>query len=1031
MTMLTVDDLARDLKVRNEDLLKELVTMGFEVEGPESPLETDDPAALRAQLVTALPQREVVEKRIKPTVIRRRMKKAPGGHDRFDMSHQPPHRAYEEPPSGAQDRRPAPEKADLRSRDAGKPPMKKIRRPEPARIIEMAPKPEPPQGPTRVVSADVPPTPQASEHPAAQPAIPQPIAVEPRASGPAAAVTPGVASQSESDVTQAAPYVSQADLAGETRSPAQAQEAEASVRTAPEPEAASAPAAPEQEQVTGPRPAQAAMAAPSEGATESEADAQPIRGETAAQAEERRAAADRIAKKKKKKEKRVQPAQIIGRVELKKEPPKEPERQEPAPVRHPVQDAPSRPAPSRPAPSSQEAFHQPRAPHPPHTAHPIVPDIVVDDEKRKKKKKDKKVKDAPEPVVEDDGLKVRRRKEVILRDALYEDGRRGRGRGKAKKPKLRKTEITQPKASKRRIKLPEQVTVANLAHKMSVKATEVIRHLLSLGVATSLNEAVDFDTATLVATEFGFEAEPAEQSEKDFLPVTPDTEENLVMRSPVVTVMGHVDHGKTSLLDAIRSTHVTDQEAGGITQHIGAHKVKVDKGELVFLDTPGHEAFTAMRARGAQVTDFVVLVVAADDGVMDQTREAINHSRAAEVPLIVAVNKIDKPEADKDRVIRELSEFGLIPESWGGDTLFSYVSAKTGEGIPELLDLILLQAEMMELRANPNKQAIGTIIEARLDKGKGPVATVLIKEGTLKAGDPFVTGVHYGKVRAMLDSDGRSVETAGPATPVEVQGFSGVPDAGDSFIVVDEERIARQVSLQRQDKIRQQEAASTGPGTLEELLARIQEQEVKELNLIVKADVQGSVEAVKEALLGIPASDIKVKVIHSGVGGITESDIMLANASRAIVIGFNVRPTPKASQLAEHEKVDIRLYTIIYEAIEDVRKAMEGMLAPIEKETVTGRAEVVQTFSIPKIGLIAGCHVRSGKIERSNLVRLIRDDKVVYQGKISSMKRFKDDIREAVEGYECGIGLENYRDIKAGDFIEGYIIEKESAKLTP
>ncbi len=354
---------------------------------------------------------------------------------------------------------------------------------------------------------------------------------------------------------------------------------------------------------------------------------------------------------------------------------------------------------------------------------------MVDDKDRKKKKKDRKVKEVTEPVVEDDGLKVRRRKEVILRDTLYDDGRRGRLRGRGKRPKLRKTEITLPKASKRRIKLPELVTVASLAHKMSVKATEVIRHLLSLGVAASMNEGIEFEAAAVVATEFGFEAEPAEQAESDFLPVTPDTEENLATRPPVVTVMGHVDHGKTSLLDAIRSTHVTDQEAGGITQHIGAHKVKVDKGELVFLDTPGHEAFTAMRARGAQVTDFVVLVVAADDGVMDQTREAINHSRAANVPLIVAVNKMDKPEADKDRVIRELSEFGLIPETWGGDTLFSYVSAKTGAGVPELLDLILLQAEMMELKANPNKQAIGTVVEARLDKGKGPVGTVLIKEG--------------------------------------------------------------------------------------------------------------------------------------------------------------------------------------------------------------------------------------------------------------------------------------------------------------
>ena len=917
---------------------------------------------------------------------------------RFDVSHQPSpsHRSLEEPPSGAPEKRPAPEKVELRTRDTGKPPAKKVRKPEPARIIEMAPKPEP--VPARVAAPEPKPQPPVSETSVPEPSAAKPVspATEPRATaGP--------------EVTPSEPIRTQGTAADQQTSPG-TEPQQASALDTPGPVATEAPqgprpVAPKESTADETRPAPAASGAP---------DAQPPRDETPAQAEERRAAADRVAKKKKKKEKRVQPAQIIGRVELKKEPPREPERPEPVRHPHPPQEAP------RPAPP----------PHGFQPPHPIVPDVVVDDEKRKKKKI-KKVREVTEPVVEDDGLKVRRRKEVILRDALYDDGRRGRLRGRGKKPKLRKTEITLPKASKRRIKVPDQVTVASLAHKMSVKATEVIRHLLSLGVAASLNEGVDFETASLVATEFGFEAEPAQQSEKDFLPVTPDTEENLVIRPPVVTVMGHVDHGKTSLLDAIRSTHVTDQEAGGITQHIGAHKVKVEKGELVFLDTPGHEAFTAMRARGAQVTDFVVLVVAADDGVMDQTREAINHSRAAQVPLIVAVNKIDKPEADRDRVTRELSEFGLIPESWGGDTLFSYVSAKTGAGVTELLDLILLQAEMMELRANPNKQAIGTVVEARLDKGKGPVATVLIKEGTLKLGDPFVSGTHYGKVRAMLDSDGRSVETAGPATPVEVQGSSGVPDAGDSFIVVDEEKVARQVSLQRQDKIRQAEAATTGPGSLEELLARIQAQEIKELNLIVKADVQGSVEAVKEALLGIPASDIKVKVIHSGVGGITESDIMLANASRAIIIGFNVRPTPKASQVAEQEKVDIRLYTIIYEAIEDVRKAMEGMLAPIEKEIVTGRAEVMQTFSVPKIGLVAGCHVRSGKIERSNLVRLIRDDKVMYQGKISSMKRFKDDIKEAVEGYECGIGLENYRDVKVGDFIEGYIIEKESAKLAP
>jgi translation initiation factor IF-2 len=980
MTMLTVDDLARDLKVRNEDLLRELVTMGFEVEGPESHLETDDPAALRAQLVTILPQREVVEQRIRPTVIRRRMKKGPQGTDRMDVPARPALGPEPEAPPTAEKPHP-PERPEPRTKEAAKTMVKKIRKAEPARIIEMAPKPEPES--TREESAAV--------EAAAQ--MPQAVTPPPLSEGERRGDTTGSLAREVAPGTVAP-----------SSPPAEP------VRTGAG--AAEASAGPVGQTAQGLTPEMISTPPGAGSATEAPPS---VVGEEALSAEERRAASDKLAKKKKKKEKRIQPAQIIGRVELKKEPPKEPERPEPVRVARPE-------PPARPSPPAHAA-----------AAIPLVPDVMTEEERRQKKKKEKRGRDTAEPAPDTDvAMQVRRRKEVILKEALYDDRQRGsRSRGKGKKPKLRKTEITQPKASKRRIKIPETVTVANLAHKMSVKGTEVIRHLLAMGMAASLNEGIDFETAVLVGTEFGFETEPVEQAESELLPANVvDTLENVVPRPPVVTVMGHVDHGKTSLLDGIRSTHVTDQEAGGITQHIGAYTIKVDKGELVFLDTPGHEAFTAMRARGAQVTDFVVLVVAADDGVMDQTKEAINHSKAAGVPIIVAVNKMDKPEADKDRVTRELSEFGLIPESWGGETLFCYVSAKTGMGITELLDTILLQAEMMELKANPNKQATGTVIEARLDKGKGPVGTVLIKEGTLKLGDPFVSGTHHGKVRAMLDYEGRSLETAGPATPVEIQGFSGVPDAGDSFIVVDEEKIARQVSVQRQQKLREHEVASMGPASLEDLMARMQEQEVKELLLIVKADVQGSAEALKEALLAIPSHQIKVKVVHSGVGTITESDVMLAAASGAIIIGFNVRPTPKTTQLAEQEKVDIRLYSIIYEALEDVRKAMEGMLAPIEKETVMGRAEVIQLFSVPKIGVVAGCHVRSGKIERSNQVRLIRDDRAIYQGKISSMKRFKDDIKEALEGYECGIGLENYRDIKLGDMIEAFVIEKESAKLT-
>ncbi|HTY22320.1 MAG TPA: translation initiation factor IF-2 [Desulfomonilaceae bacterium] len=970
MTNLTVDDLARDLKVKNEDLVRELVIMGFRVEGPESPLETDDPVALRAQLVTVLPQREVVEQRIKPTVIRRRMKQQPVPEEQQELA-EPSADVVEESTPPVEAKPEVVEKEADRLKIAAKKSSKKAARPEAARIIEMAPKPV--AKPAKV-------------HPVRQPeVVRKPVVVSEKEAAPKS-----VRDKEVAEIKVAAP-------------PAPPTERLAKVS-----EAQPREAAPGKEEM----PSEIAVEAKTKALVEEAPLEKVPEAETSVPSEEKRLEEERPARKKKKKEKRIQPAQIIGRVELRKEPVKEPEAPEPERA----------PRVARPA-VVESREHVPQ----------VLPlELTEEEELKRKKKKEKKGREIVEERVEEGRTGIRRRKEVLLRDELYDDRPRGgRLRGKGKKPKVRKTEITTPKAIKRRIKLPEMITVASLAHRMSIKASEVIQHLLTLGATATVNEAIDFDTATIVASEFGFETETSERSEGEILQVDMQaSHENLSPRSPVVTVMGHVDHGKTSLLDAIRSTHVTEQEAGGITQHIGAYKVKTDRGELVFLDTPGHEAFTAMRARGAQVTDFVVLVVAADDGVMEQTKEAINHSRAANVPIIVAVNKIDKPEADKDRVIRDLSEYNLIPEAWGGDTLFCYVSAKTLEGIDELLDLILLQAEMMELKANPNKTAMGTIIEGRLDKGKGPVGTILVREGTLKLGDPFIAGIHYGKVRSMLDHEGRSVSEAGPATPVEVQGFSGVPDAGESFLVVEEERLARQVSVQRLEKQRVHEAAAIGPVSLEDLMARMQEQETRELNLIIKADVQGSVEALKESLLGISAQEIKVKVIHSGVGGITESDVMLASASGAIIIGFNVRPSPKATQLAEQEKIDLRLYTVIYEVIEDVRKAMEGMLAPIEKEAILGRAEVRQIFHVPKIGTIAGCYVASGKIERSNQVRLIRDDVVVYQGKITSMKRFKDDIKEAVEGYECGIALENYKDVKTGDIVEAFTIEREAAKLT-
>ena len=504
----------------------------------------------------------------------------------------------------------------------------------------------------------------------------------------------------------------------------------------------------------------------------------------------------------------------------------------------------------------------------------------------------------------------------------------------------------------------------------------------------------------------------------------------LSSRPPVVAVLGHVDHGKTSLLDAIRQTKVTETEAGGITQHIGAYKVSLQGKDITFLDTPGHEAFTALRARGAKVTDIVVLVVAADDGVMPQTIEAIDHSKAANVPIIVAINKIDKPEANPARVRNELAERGIVSEEWGGQNIFVEVSAKKKIGIEHLLEMILLQAEVMELKANPNRPARGTIIEAKLDKGRGPVATVLIQSGTLRVGDAFVAGSASGKVRALIDDTGKKINEAGPSTPVEIIGFSEVPTAGDVFTCVEDEKKARQIALARLQKQRLAEAARHKKLTLDELYSKIKEGQIKELGIVIKGDVQGSVEAIRSALEGITHPEVKVRVIHAAVGGINESDVMLATASNAIIIGFNVRPELKASQLAEKEGVDIRLYNIIYDAIEDVKKALEGMLEPTLKEKVLGRAEVRQTFQVSRLGTIAGCYVIDGMISRaSDGIRVIRDNIVVYEGKLASLKRFKEDVKEAQTGYECGIMIENFNDLKVGDILENYIIEKIAAKL--
>jgi translation initiation factor IF-2 len=586
----------------------------------------------------------------------------------------------------------------------------------------------------------------------------------------------------------------------------------------------------------------------------------------------------------------------------------------------------------------------------------------------------------------------------------------------------RKTEITVPRASKRVIRISEVITVGDFAREMGIKAGDVIKKLMNLGMMASINQVLDVDTATLVAADFDYQVENVAFNADSVLEVEHQVEEEsmLVPRPPVVTIMGHVDHGKTSLLDAIRSTNVTAQEHGGITQHIGAYHVQVDGRSVTFLDTPGHEAFTAMRARGAKVTDIVVLVVAADDGVMPQTIEAINHARAAEVPIIVAVNKIDKPDADLERVKRGLSEHGLVSEDWGGDTVFAPVSAKTQEGIPHLLEMLLLQADILELQANPDKLSRGTIVEAKLDRGRGPVATVLVQEGTLRVGDAFVCGVFHGKVRAMINDLGQKVESAPPSSPVEILGLQGVPQAGDSFIAVADESKARQVAEHRHTKQRENELVKSSKVSLEELYDQIKTGDVKELRVVVKADVQGSVEALTDALTRMSTAEVKLRVLHGSVGGITESDILLAAASNAIVIGFNVRPESKGQALASQEVVDVRLYTVIYEAVADVRAAMEGMLEPTFREQTQGRVDIRQIFNIQGVGTIAGCYVTEGKIQRGNLVRILRDHVVVHEGKLASLKRFKDDVREVSAGYECGLSIEGFHDIKQGDVVEAY-----------
>lgn len=609
----------------------------------------------------------------------------------------------------------------------------------------------------------------------------------------------------------------------------------------------------------------------------------------------------------------------------------------------------------------------------------------------------------------------------------FEKSGKNKPRNKYKEQRKQKVEIAP--ATPKKVVIGETIILSELAKSMHKTASELIKKLFEMGTMATINQSLDSDTAILLADEFGVEVEVRQEKIVEILEDDKDNPRDLKERPPVVTVMGHVDHGKTSLLDAIRNTRVTSTEAGGITQHIGAYQVEIQNKKITFLDTPGHEAFTAMRARGAQVTDISVLVVAADDGIMPQTVEAINHSKAAGVPIIVAINKIDKPGANVDKVMQELTEYELVPEAWGGDVIMVPVSAKKGQNIETLLEMILLVAEMAELKANPKRQARGTVIEAKLDRNRGPLATLLIQKGTLKVGETIIAGSVFGKVRAMNDDNGHVVRSAGPSTPVEILGFSEVPEAGETFIAIKDERDARYAAQIQAINKREEEMRKSAKVSLDDLFSKIAEGEVKDLNIIIKADVRGSVEALSQSLEKLSTDEVKVSIIHVGVGAINESDVMLADASNAIIIGFNVRPDAQTRKAAEAAMVDMRLYSVIYDAIEDVKQAMVGLLAPVLKETWQGQVEVRNTFKVPKIGLVAGGYVLEGKITRNSEVRIIRDGVVIFQGKLASLKRFKDDVKEVVQGFECGIGIENYNDLKEGDVIEAFVMEETTREL--
>ena len=661
-----------------------------------------------------------------------------------------------------------------------------------------------------------------------------------------------------------------------------------------------------------------------------------------------------------------------------------------------------------------------------------VDDAAIDEIVEEKIEKKVRYVDTRQSTVELDKIDDEKIEEMVSVDVnkpvqKKEKIKKGKNRNnKQPKEELQKAAPKEKKREKITVEIPPEITVGDFAKLLGVSATEVIKKLMLLGVMASISETIDFDTAQLIGDELNATVVPEVivTAEDLLFQEEEDKEEDLVERSPIVVVMGHVDHGKTSLLDAIRETHVTDSEAGGITQHIGAYSVKVQDRTITFLDTPGHEAFTAMRMRGAQVTDIAILVVAADDGIMPQTIEAINHAKAAEVSIIVAINKIDKDGANPERVKQELTEHGLVPEEWGGDVICVPVSAKEKTGIDQLLEMVILTADVKELKANPNRMAKGTVIEAKLDKGRGPVASVIVQTGTLHAGDIVIAGTSVGRVRAMVNEKGERVKEAGPSTPVEIVGLSDVPEGGDEFRAVSDEKAARQVVEERKQKMKDEAAKSMTKVSLDDLFNQMQAGEIKDLNIIIKADVQGSVEAVRQSLEKLSNDEVRVRVIHGAVGAINESDVMLATTSNAIIVGFNVRPDSGARASAELNHVDMRLYRVIYEAIEEIEAAMKGMLAPKFREVILGHAEIRQTFKVSGVGTIAGSYVQDGKIQRNSGVRIVRDGIVVHEGELDSLRRFKDDVKEVASGYECGMGFVRFNDIKEGDIVECYIMEE-------